>query len=209
VPLRGPRQGRPHPRRRTRPTPLSRRVVALAFLASALLATLPLRALAQGGEESQPIPDGSGAPTAISTGANGTFLRLGIGLIIVVALIMAVWWVMRRVRSGRYPTESRSSGGPVGVVATTPLGPNQALHLVEVAGELVLIGATEQSITPIARIASDPSRDVLDLGPPSDAGAGLAAELESRARTGRTGPTGRTGADGGLVDRLRSLTARG
>ena len=65
---------------------------------------------------------------------------------LVLALIYAVLWVAKRltrVQVGRDPGQLR-------VVETVGLGPNRSLHLVQVGGRLLLVGATAQEITALA-----------------------------------------------------------
>lgn len=144
--------------------------------------------------ESQPIREGSGGPVSVSGGIGGTLVRLMIGLLLVVGLIFAVWWVMKRVQRSRYPAVEADATGLIGVMATTPLGPNRALHLVRVGDEVVLVGATEQSVQAVARLDA----------------ATASAITRAADSPGRTVvPTG-SGQPGGesLLDRLRRMTAR-
>ncbi len=170
-------------------------MVVLAALA------LPALAAAQAADpESQPIPEGSSAPTVIAEGSAGSGLRLIIGLAVVIGLIAAVWWVLKRVQRNRFP-QGEEGGEVVSVIATTPLGPNRALHLIEVAGELVLVGATDHGIAPIARITGDPTRDALEVGTPEMATPGVPTAFDPRGQV-------TDASEGRLVDRLRALTAR-
>ncbi|MGI9539610.1 MAG: flagellar biosynthetic protein FliO [Miltoncostaeaceae bacterium] len=186
--------------RRTRLTPAGR-VCAWSLTAIAAALALPALAAAQANDpESQPIPDGSSAPTVISEGSAGSGLRLVIGLAVVIGLIAVVWWVLKRVQANRFP-QGEGGGDVVSIIATTPLGPNRALHLIEVAGELVLVGATDHGITPVARITGDPTRDALELGAPEMATPGAPTAFDPRGQI-------TDAAEGRLVDRLRALTAR-
>src|SRR5581483_10963935 len=52
--------------------------------------------------------------------ASGGFARLGIGLVVVVAVIFAIYWFVKRAnRGGKTP----KAGGSLRIVATAPLGP--------------------------------------------------------------------------------------
>lgn len=186
--------------RRTRLSPPGR-ACAWAIVGILVALLLPAAAGAQAADpESQPIPEGSSAPTVISEGSAGSGLRLVIGLAVVIGLIAVVWWVLKRVQANRFP-QGEASGDVVSIIATTPLGPNRALHLIEVAGELVLVGATDHGISPIARISSDPTRDALEIGTPEMATPGAPAAFDPRHQVTNA-------AEGRLVDRLRALTAR-
>ena len=147
--------------------------------------------------ESRPIPEGSGGPVSVGGDMGGTMLRLLLGLAVVVALIFGVWHVMKRVQRGRYPAAAEASGDLIGVLATTPLGPNRALHIVRVADEVVLVGATDHSVQAVAVLdvasAEAIARSLDDGGP------GMAA----RARAMET-----SGGPQTLLERLRAMTTR-
>jgi len=71
----------------------------------------------------------------------------GIGYI----LNLGVYWLLKshaRAKSGR--ADER-----IGVIATTPLAPNRSLHLVRAGDELILVGATDHSITPLRVYTSE------------------------------------------------------
>lgn len=78
-------------------------------------------------------------------------LRFIFGLAVVIGLIYAVHWLLKRWGQSRIQGVGGSSG-IINVVATTPLAQGRALHLVRVGEELVLVGATDQSITRIGEM---------------------------------------------------------
>jgi flagellar biogenesis protein FliO len=181
-----------------------------AALAGALTAlalwSLPALGAPAADPEKLPIPEGSAAPTAVAEGGGGTLMRLGIGLVVVVGLILLVWLLMKRFRRSRYPAAVESRPGLIDVVATTSLGPNRALHLVRVGGEIVLIGATDRAVTRIADIAPEDAAALVDLAPPDgrfgapDAPGGPGVDDRARAVA--------TSTDASVVERLRNLTTR-
>jgi flagellar protein FliO/FliZ len=225
------RHGSPHTRRRTRPEarPGSAvgRLIALALVALALALTAapavaqtttaaPTTAAASAKapaatakgvpadpNEKLPIPEGSDSPVSMSGGAGGTLIRLVLGLGIVVGLIGAVWYVMKRVQRSRYPAmDDRNPAGLIDVLATTSLGPNRSLHLVKVGEELVLVGSTDHAVAPITRIGAEDAATLAGAGAP-----------EPKAFRGDPGAAARTRAqksatDQSVVDRLRAMTAR-
>jgi flagellar protein FliO/FliZ len=89
---------------------------------------------------------GSGSGSAPPVGSAGAdVIRTIVGLAVVLAVIYGVYWLLKtsaRAKSGR-PDER------IGVIATTPLAPNRSLHLVRAGDELILVGATDHSITPL------------------------------------------------------------
>lgn len=185
-----------------------RATLGLAVLALALSALPAQAAKAKAVDpESLPIPEGSSSPTALSGGAGGTLLRLGLGLVVVVGLIALVWYVMKRVQRARYPALDERGPSLIDVVATTSLGPSRALHLVRVGEEIVLVGATDHSVNALARIGAEDTAGLVDLAPLSPAfgrsgSAARAPAIDDRARAVATAT------DGSLVERLRAMTAR-
>ena len=93
---------------------------------------------------------GSAAAPAVSS-AGADIIRTIVGLAVVLAVIYGVYWLLKssaRAKSGR-PDER------IGVIATTPLAPNRSLHLVRAGDELILVGATEHTITPLRVYTAD------------------------------------------------------
>jgi flagellar protein FliO/FliZ len=102
---------------------------------------------------------GSGAAPAVGS-AGADVVRTIVGLAVVLAVIYGVYWLLK--------TSARSkSGRPddrIGVIATTPLAPNRSLHLVRAGDELILVGATDQSITPLRVYTADEALLVEGIG---------------------------------------------
>ena len=94
---------------------------------------------------------GQTGTTASSGGGGGSggaaFARMLVGLVIVIAVILAVYWLLK--------TYSRSSkgglreDGRIEVLATTTLAPTRAVHLIRVGNELMLVGSSDGGVTPI------------------------------------------------------------
>ena len=80
-----------------------------------------------------------------SSGGGG-LVRTIVGLAIVIAVIYGLSWVLKQVKSSK---EERHSGSGLAPLATLPLGPNRALHLVRAGGEVVLVGVGDHGVTPI------------------------------------------------------------
>jgi flagellar protein FliO/FliZ len=106
-----------------------------------------------------PLPAGVGDasdPAPVHTGG-GSYLRLLVGLAIVVALIFGIYRLLKRANRG-------ALGGPVSglaIVATTALGPNRAVHLVRVGPELVLVGSAEHAVTKLRVYDADEAAELL------------------------------------------------
>ena len=93
--------------------------------------------------------DASAAKKSSSSG--GTMLRTMFGLLVVLGAIYAVHYLLKK--WGKSKLEGVTGRSDViDVVATTTLAQGRALHLVRVGGELMLVGATDQSITSLGPV---------------------------------------------------------
>lgn len=126
-----------------------------------------------------------------STSFGATMVRTFIGLLIVVAVIYALTWVMRKTKSAG--TGNAEVGSGLEQVASLPLGTNRAVALVRVGDELHLLGVAEHSISELRTFTEE---EAYALGIPFHA--------EESSRPG--------GAGGQLVNRavetLRRWTVR-
>jgi flagellar protein FliO/FliZ len=87
-------------------------------------------------------------------------IRTIVGLAVVLGVIYGVYWLLKsaaRAKSGR--ADER-----IGVIATTPLAPNRSLHLVRAGDELILVGATDHSITPLRVYAAEEAMQIEGAG---------------------------------------------
>lgn len=82
----------------------------------------------------------------------GSVGRMFFGLVVVLGVIFGVNYLLKKWGQSRLQGAS-GTAGVIDVVATTSLAQNRSLHLVRVGGELVLIGATEQSITQLGTVS--------------------------------------------------------
>ena len=214
------RHGSPtHPRRRMRPHTLIALGALVVALAAALLAppapaqpgtaatTAPAAAATAKASttapdpESLPIPEGSSSPVSVGGGdLGGTALRLLLGLLVVVALILGVWYLLKRIQRGRYPALGETGAGLISVLATTPLGPGRALHIVRVANQVVLVGATDHAVQAVANLDAETAAAIMRAVGPDDGGPGAVA----RARAMET-----TGAPASMIEKVRAMTVRG
>jgi flagellar protein FliO/FliZ len=129
---------------------------ALLALALTVLLVSPAPALAAFQRDRTPLSSevtGEGGPSgdaatasATSAGTGGAIVRMVVGLAIVLAVIYGVYWLLKA-----YSRSRTSAGGDerVEVIATTGIAPNRALHIVRAGDEVILLGVTEQRITPI------------------------------------------------------------
>jgi flagellar protein FliO/FliZ len=146
-------------------------------------------------KDTTPLPAGVTHSSGGSTGATGVSSTSGavartiVGLAIVLAVVYGLYWLLKSTAKSR----AAQSDERIAVVATTTLAPNRALHLIRSGDELILIGATEQSVTPI-RVYSAAEARAMDI------------ELAAAAQLAQT-PGGQQGATG-VIEALRRRTAR-
>jgi flagellar biosynthetic protein FliO len=179
-----------------RPRPFGRLALGLAC---ALVGLFPSTAAAAGFRDRTPLPaDVSGAggakvpTTHIASGTGSAALHMLIGLAIVVALIYGLYKLLKR--SANKNDKTVGDDGWMGVVSTTPLAASRSLHLVRVGEELILLGASDGSVTPIRVYGADEARR-LGVDPRT------VESLPVRPASGAKGV-------GSLIEGLRRMTAR-
>ena len=103
----------------------------------ALLVALPLAAWA-----AEPVAQAAAAPAVGSVG--GQLTQLVLGLLLVVGLIFALAWLMRRLQNA-----GPGNGQVIEMIGSRALGPRDRLVLVQVGEEQILLGITPGRITPL------------------------------------------------------------
>jgi flagellar protein FliO/FliZ len=124
-----------------------------------------------------PVQSSHSASTPGASG--GSLVRTFVGLAIVLAVIYGVYWVLKQVKASR---EERSSGSGLSSVATLPLGPNRAVHLVRSGREYVLVGASEHGVTPIRTYSEEEAHEVGLVPEAGEVAGELEAPLPARAQ---------------------------
>ncbi len=105
----------------------------------ACLLAWPLAALAAVAPEAAPARGGAATTTPFGSGA---VLELLVGLGLVLLVIFALAWALRRFGAGAW-MQARG----MRVVASLPLGTRERAVLVEVGGKQLLLGVTSQQVT--------------------------------------------------------------
>jgi flagellar protein FliO/FliZ len=130
--------------------------------------------------------------------AGGSIVRTFVGLAVVIGVIYGLYWVLKQVKASR---EESSSGHGLAPLATLPLGPNRALHMVRAGREVVLLGVSEHGVTPVRTYREEEAYEagLIDEDHGHDSGS---------SRPG--GPAARTAAAGvrGVLEGLRQRTVR-
>jgi flagellar protein FliO/FliZ len=165
------------------------RLLALSALAF-LIAPAGALAAESFEKDTTPLPSdltSTETTAAASDGGSGVG-RLIFGLVVVVGLVLALRWFVKRANRDRTP----QSTGSLEVVATTPLAQGRAVHLLRVGDELVLVGSAEQGVTPLRVYSPSEARTLeqtLDAAAPfvgTSGGAGIGTFLHDlRKRTAR------------------------
>ncbi len=179
---------------------LSARSGVATLIAWAVAAAAAPDALGAAGlrRDRTPLPAQLSNPAAAHTvhasGTSGTIARTVAGLAIVLAVVFAVYWLLRAYARGK-----RTRGdGRIEVIATTPLAPNRAVHLIRVGDELTLVGSAEGGVTCLRTYSPEESDLVqAQLDGETDPLWPLAGGAAASPRTTRA-----------FVDELRRRTAR-
>ena len=120
--------------------------VAATVAAVVLLPAAPAFAARAANGESTPVDLTGASGQGSHIGGGGSIVRTIVGLAIVIGVIYGVAWVLRQVKASRQP---RATGTGLASLASVPLGPNRAVHLVRAGRDLVLLGVAEQAVVPI------------------------------------------------------------
>jgi flagellar biogenesis protein FliO len=138
-------------------------------------------------------PSHASATSHIASGAGNAAFHMLLGLTVVSALIFGLYKILKRTSTKNDKTAI--DDGWMQVVSTTPLGPSRALHLVRVGNEVVLLAASEQSVTPV-RIYGAEEADRLGVNAmPVEIGPGRRVRVN-------------TGMGSALIETLKRATAR-
>jgi flagellar biosynthetic protein FliO len=182
-----------------RPRPFGRLALGLAC---AFVGFVPQTAVAAPFQRDRtPLPadvsgvGGAHAPAAahVASGTGSAALHMLLGLAIVLALIFGLYKLLKRSASKNDKTVA--DDGWMGVLSTTPLAPSKSLHLVRVGDELILLGSSDGSVTPIRVYGAEEARRL-----------GVDPRLVQALPAGAGGRAGGFGAS--LLDSLKRMTAR-
>ena len=100
---------------------------------------LPLSVLA-----AEPVVATAAVPVA-GASVGGQLTQLVLGLLLVLGLIFALAWLLRRVQQ----TGARQGGQVIELISSRALGARDRLVLVQVGNEQILLGLTPGRITPL------------------------------------------------------------
>jgi flagellar protein FliO/FliZ len=178
------------------------RLVGAALLGLLLLAPV---SFAADGERTPLNLTEPKATTAQAVGStSGGLVRTIVGLAIVIGVIYGLYWILKQVKASR---EDRASGVGLHTLATLPLGPNRAMHLIRAGTEVVLVGVGEGGVTPIRTYGENEARALGLLADEDDDGGSTPGgpTVVPAGLPGATKPTVRE-AISRTLDGLRSKT---
>lgn len=167
-----------------------------AVALSGVLLAPAVAAAANGEQTNLNLGEAAKPDTAEHVGASGgSIVRTIVGLAIVIGVIYGLTWVLKQVKANK---TADVAGTGLETVATLPLGANRSLHLVRAGEELVLVGVSEQGVTPIRTYTEAEARTAGLIDAP-DAEAGAMAALEPEVFGAET-------RRGRFIDELRKRT---
>jgi len=89
------------------------------------------------------------APPLAEADLTGAIVKMLAALALVLAVLVGLYWLLRRFLPGQAPG---ASGGAMRLIGRLPLGPKKGVALVEVAGRVLVLGLGEQNVTLLATI---------------------------------------------------------
>lgn len=135
-----------------------RRITLTLFVGLCLVAVTMSWAGFQGSRPAAlQVAAGSSSPAG-QTDMPGLALRVGLSLLLILVLVLGAAYIMRLVRG-------RTGGhrpGSVRVLDRCYLAPRRALYTVAVGRRVLLVGVTENSITPVVELSEEESRRMQD-----------------------------------------------
>jgi flagellar protein FliO/FliZ len=170
----------------------TRSISLVAVPVGMLLAAPPV--LAAGAGEATPLNLPADGGRAAASGGGTSLVRTIVGLAIVLAVIYGLYWVLRQVKASR---EGAVTGRGLESLATVPLGPGRAVHLVRVGRDLVLLGVSEGALTHLRTYDEDEAR-----------AAGLLVGEEPFGSDEAAAPPSAVDAFRDAIERLRRRTVR-
>jgi|GEM_PF-736164 len=172
------------------------------FSLALLWAVLCQLALAGGAEAAQSLiksdprenqPLDLAAKGAGHANGGGDLLRTVVGLLIVLALIWALAWVLKRIKQGG-PVRA---GGGIEPLASLSLGSGRSVQLLKAGNDYLLVGVGEHAVYPLHRYTEQEAR-----------AAGLLSLSAENPLLSEPDHPAFGAAPQGLVERLRRWTVR-
>lgn len=122
------------------------------------------------------------APSEPAVGGGAHLLNVALGLVLIVVLILALAWVLRRFGQGGVFSNQKA----IKIVAAMPMGTRERLLVVDVGGQQLLLGVTAREINTL-HVFDTPVIDPDQPAQQSDFGRKLMAVLQNKERESKKG----------------------
>ena len=116
------------------------------------------------------------------TGAASHLASVAVGLLLILGLIFALAWVVKRFNQG-----GMFNNSAIKIVAAIPLGTRERLMVVDVAGQQILLGVTATQVNTL-HVFADPVIDANNTATSSEFSRKLFAALQQKATPGSAIP---------------------
>jgi len=115
------------------------------------------------------LPTLAAAEPAATPDLGNSLVSMFFGLVVVVALLFASLWLLRRLSAPR-----GAAAGMLRIVAAAAVGSRERIVIVDIGKSCLVLGVAPGSITALAELP----RDSLPIDPPTSNPAGFAARLK-------------------------------
>jgi flagellar protein FliO/FliZ len=119
---------------------------------------------------------GTGTTVAHSAAGGASIVRTIAGLFIVIAVIYGVAWILKQAKKSK----NRATGNGLSTVASLPLGSGRSVTVVRAGREVLVVGVSENGVTPI-RSYTEEQASALGIDVPPEESAGEPAPSGNRA----------------------------
>lgn len=144
------------------------------FFQSCIAACLTLGAAANCvAQAAQGTP--STAPQSAATASAGGFFQVLLGLVLVLALLAAIAWVLKRFNLARI-----TSNAPVKIVGGVSVGNRERVVVVEVADQWIVVGVAPGQVNALSTLARPENAPIPQQDKPLQGGENFAAWLKQK-----------------------------
>jgi flagellar protein FliO/FliZ len=118
------------------------------------------------------------APQSAATASAGSFFQVLLGLVVVLGLLAAIAWLLKRVNLSRI-----TGAAPVKIVGGVSVGARERVVVVEVAGQWIVVGVAPGQVNALSTMARPehlPAAEQALAAPPAQPGDSFAAWLKQK-----------------------------
>jgi flagellar protein FliO/FliZ len=134
----------------------------VALFGALMLWPAATAAAATPSSENTPLaPAGHATATHVASGG-ASIVRTIAGLFIVIAVIYGIAWILKQAKKGK----TRPTGQGLSQVANLPLGSGRSVTVVRAGREVIVVGVSENGVTPIRTYSEEEARALgIDVPP--------------------------------------------